>query len=91
MARMSEALLQPWGRPGDAVEPGRYRHYKGGEYRVYGLAHLADGPREGEDAVVYEPCYPVPGAPIAVRSVASWLEPTAAGETRFAPMGVSAD
>ncbi|MDQ1702124.1 MAG: hypothetical protein QOF57_1376 [Frankiaceae bacterium] len=83
---MSEGLLQPWGRASDAVPPGRYRHYKGGEYVVYGLAHLADGPLEGEDAVVYEPCYPVPGAPIAVRSVAGWLEPTAGGEVRFAPM-----
>ena len=83
---MTDQLLTPWGVPTDRVSPGRYRHYKGGEYVVYGLAHIADGPRENEDAVVYQPCYPVPGAPIAVRSVASWLEPTASGEVRFAPI-----
>ncbi|MCU1679061.1 MAG: hypothetical protein JWM93_3819 [Frankiales bacterium] len=83
---MSQGLLNPWGAATDAVPPGRYRHYKGGEYVVYGLAHLADGEREGEAAVVYEPMYAVPGAPIAVRSVASWLEPTASGDVRFAPM-----
>ncbi len=86
---MTDGLLRPWGRPGDRVPPGRYRHYKGGEYMVYGLAHLADGPREGEDAVVYEPCYRVPGAPIAVRSVAGWLAPTADGSVRFAPISGS--
>jgi hypothetical protein len=80
---MSDGLLRAWGTDSDVVRPGRYRHYKGGEYVVYGLAHLADGEREGQDAVVYEPLYPVPGPPIAVRSVASWLESTESGAERF--------
>lgn len=80
---MTELQLQPWGAETDAVPPGSYRHYKGGMYDVLGLAHLADGEREGQEAVVYVPAYPVPGQPVAVRSVASWLEPTADGAERF--------
>jgi hypothetical protein len=80
---MSDVHLQPWGSEADAVAPGRYRHYKGGLYDVFGLAHLADGEREGQEAVVYVPAYPVAGQPVAVRSVASWLEPTADGVERF--------
>ncbi len=74
----------PWGRPEDPVPPGRYRHYKGGEYEVLGCALLADGAGEGGLAVVYAPCYPVPGPPVAVRSLAGWLAPAPGGGPRFA-------
>ena len=33
---------------------GRYRHFKGGEYRVYGIARHSE---TGEQLVVYEPLY----------------------------------
>lgn len=37
-----------------AVPPGRYRHYKGNEYRVVGLAHHSE---TGEALVVYWALY----------------------------------
>jgi len=33
---------------------GRYRHYKGGEYQVYGIAHHSE---TQEQLVVYRPLY----------------------------------
>lgn len=33
---------------------GRYRHYKGGEYEVYGVARHSE---TDEQLVVYRPCY----------------------------------
>jgi hypothetical protein len=37
-----------------SVESGRYRHYKGGEYEVYGVARHSE---TDERLVVYRPCY----------------------------------
>ena len=36
------------------VQPGRYRHFKGGEYRVQGVARHSES---GERLVVYTPLY----------------------------------
>lgn len=65
------------------IEPGRYRHFKGGEYEVIGLARIADGEREGELAVVYRPLYDVPAPALSVRSLASWTSPAPDGSERF--------
>lgn len=37
-----------------ALSPGRYRHFKGGEYEVLGVARHSEGL---EDMVVYRPLY----------------------------------
>ncbi len=37
-----------------SLEPGRYRHYKGGEYLVYEIATHSE---TGERLVVYRPLY----------------------------------
>ncbi|HEY9032677.1 MAG TPA: DUF1653 domain-containing protein [Pseudomonadales bacterium] len=36
------------------IKPGRYRHFKGNEYRVIGLARHSE---TGEQHVVYRPLY----------------------------------
>jgi hypothetical protein len=36
------------------LEPGRYRHFKGGEYTVHGVATHSE---TGEQLVVYSPLY----------------------------------
>lgn len=36
------------------IQPGRYRHFKGGEYEVLGVARHSEGL---EDMVVYRPLY----------------------------------
>ena len=64
-------------------EPGRYVHFKGGEYDVIGVARIADGDHEGELAVVYLPCYDVPAPALSVRSLASWQSPAPDGGPRF--------
>lgn len=38
----------------DAVKPGRYRHYKGNDYQVMGVATHSE---TGEALVVYRPLY----------------------------------
>jgi hypothetical protein len=38
--------------------PGRYRHYKGNEYEVIGIAHHSE---TAEELVVYRAMYEVPG------------------------------
>lgn len=40
--------------PSDTVEPGRYRHYKGNEYQVIGMARHSE---TRERMVVYRPLY----------------------------------
>jgi hypothetical protein len=55
--------------------PGRYRHFKGGEYWVFGtLRHTESGQVE----VVYQPDYDVPGQsparPVLGRPLAMWNE-----------------
>ncbi len=49
--------------------PGRYRHYKGNEYRVLGLAHHSE---TQELLVVYQALYGERG--LWVRPAAMWIE-----------------
>lgn len=49
--------------------PGRYRHYKGNEYRVIGLAHHSE---TREPLVVYQALYGDRG--LWVRPAAMWVE-----------------
>ena len=51
------------------LKPGRYRHFKGGEYRVTGVARHSE---TGEDLVVYAPLYGDRG--LWVRPLAMFLE-----------------
>nr|WP_207063174.1 DUF1653 domain-containing protein [Motiliproteus sp. SC1-56] len=52
-----------------APEPGLYRHYKGGLYRVLGVARHSE---TEEWLVVYRPCYGEQG--LWVRPLAMFLE-----------------
>ena len=52
-----------------APRPGRYRHFKGGEYEVLGVARHSEGL---EDMVVYRPLYNDTG--LWVRPVSMFLE-----------------
>jgi len=52
-----------------ALRPGRYRHYKGGEYRVLGVATHSES---GEPLVVYMPLYGEGG--LWVRPLAMFVE-----------------
>ena len=38
----------------NSIEPGRYRHYKGNDYEVIGVARHSE---TEEPLVVYRPCY----------------------------------
>ena len=64
--------------------PGRYRHFKGGEYEVLGVARHSEGL---EDMVVYRPLYNDTG--LWVRPLSMFLE-TVEHEgrkvSRFSPM-----
>ncbi|HUR15076.1 MAG TPA: DUF1653 domain-containing protein [Mycobacteriales bacterium] len=78
----------------DVVGGGVYRHWKGPEYLVLGLAHDAND--EARTAVVYVPLYSIDGPPFAVRTLedfTAWVDPAdgrtvPAGEgvQRFAPV-----
>jgi hypothetical protein len=52
-----------------ALKPGRYRHYKGGEYQVQGVATHSES---GEQLVVYRPLYGAGG--LWVRPLSMFLE-----------------
>jgi hypothetical protein len=54
--------------------PGRYRHFKGGEYEVIGIARHSE---TQERLVVYRPLYNDTG--LWVRPVAMFLEPVEHG------------
>ena len=41
-------------KPAQQLEAGTYRHYKGGEYRVLGIARHSENE---EELVVYQPLY----------------------------------
>ena len=51
------------------VRPGRYRHFKGNEYQVLGVARHSE---TEEEMVVYRPLYGEGG--LWVRPAAMWLE-----------------
>jgi hypothetical protein len=55
--------------------PGRYRHFKGGEYWVYGLTRHTE---TAEVLVLYQPDYDVPSQvparPVLVRPLLMWNE-----------------
>ena len=53
----------------ESIKPGRYRHFKGGEYQVLGLARHSE---TGEDYVVYQALYGQRG--IWVRPASMWCE-----------------
>ncbi len=52
-----------------SLQPGRYRHYKGGEYQVLGIARHSE---TDEELVVYRPLYGEQG--LWVRPLAMFLE-----------------
>ena len=52
------------------IEPGRYRHFKGGEYEVIGIARHSE---TDEEHVVYRALYGEGG--LWVRPAAMWSEP----------------
>ena len=54
---------------GAEIRPGRYRHFKGGEYEVIGVARHSE---TLEELVVYRALYGERG--LWVRPVAMWLE-----------------
>lgn len=59
---------------------GIYEHYKGGKYRVLGIARNRD---TAEEFVLYEPLYEAPEGGFWVRSVSNWLESVeVAGKTQ---------
>jgi len=51
------------------LKPGRYRHFKGGEYTVHGIATHSE---TGEQLVVYTPLYGAGG--LWVRPLSMFLE-----------------
>lgn len=53
------------------LKPGIYEHYKGGQYRLVGLAKLES---TLEDVVIYEPLSPNPVAKMFVRPLAEFTE-----------------
>ena len=68
--------------------PGRYRHYKGGEYEVLGVARHSES---REPLVLYRPLYNASG--LWVRPYAMFLETVevdGAQVLRFAPMVATA-
>jgi hypothetical protein len=67
------------------LQAGVWRHWKGRDYLVLGLAHDAD--HDGRTVVVYVPLYDVPGPRLAVRAVEGFLEEVAPGVPRFSYQG----
>ena len=70
----------------ETIKPGRYRHFKGGEYEVIGLAKHSE---TREDMVVYRALYGERG--LWVRPASMWNETVERdGETfrRFTYLGV---
>lgn len=53
----------------EALKPGRYRHFKGGEYEVLGVAVHSE---TGEPMVVYRPLYGE--GRLWVRPLSMWSE-----------------
>ena len=53
----------------EQIRPGKYRHFKGGEYRVFCMARHSEA---GEEMVVYQALYGERG--IWVRPASMWNE-----------------
>jgi hypothetical protein len=73
--------------PLPAIEPGHYRHYKGGEYEVLGVARHSE---TLEPMVLYRPLYNLSG--MWVRPFAMFLEPVSFNGTvqaRFERLGTA--
>lgn len=71
------------------LKPGRYRHYKGNDYQVLGVANHSE---TGESLVVYQPLYGEQG--LWVRPLEMFIENvTLAGESlpRFRYLGTDSD
>ena len=69
----------------ETIRPGRWRHFKGNEYQVLGLARHSE---TLEDMVVYRALYGEGG--LWVRPAAMWSEPVehdGVTEPRFARIG----
>ena len=67
------------------IQPGRYRHFKGREYQVIGMARHSE---TEEEMVVYRPLYGDGG--LWVRPAAMWCEPVERDgqvQPRFAYVG----
>ena len=62
----------------DEIKPGRYRHFKGNEYEVIGLARHSE---TQEEMVVYRALYGERG--IWVRPASMWNETVERGGERF--------
>ena len=60
------------------IKPGRYRHFKGGEYEVIGVARHSE---TMEELVVYQALYGERG--LWVRPAAMWLEVVERDGKRF--------
>ena len=54
----------------EQIRPGKYRHFKGGEYRVFCMARHSE---TGEEMVIYQALYGERG--IWVRPASMWNEP----------------
>ena len=71
------------------IRPGRYRHFKGNEYQVLGMARHSE---TEEEMVVYRPLYGEGG--LWVRPAAMWaevVERDGRRQPRFAYIGESAE
>ena len=62
-----------------SIRPGKYRHFKGGEYEVLGVARHSE---TEEELVVYRALYGAGG--LWVRSVSMWTETVERDGKRFA-------
>ena len=61
------------------ISPGTYRHYKGKEYRVFGVAKHSE---TLEELVVYEALYDNPEGKLWVRPKGMFLEEVEVGEIK---------
>ena len=62
-----------------SIRPGKYRHFKGGEYEVLGVARHSE---TEEELVVYRALYGAGG--LWVRPVSMWTESVERDGKRFA-------
>lgn len=74
----------PWSKRLSVLETGRYRHYKGNEYDVIGIAHHSE---TEEPLVVYRALYGEKG--LWVRPLAMFDEFLEDGQKRFTYLGES--